>query len=678
MMKSKLWYSALAVGLIQPVWASDTNPLPVLVVTATGAEQSGNDIPVSTLAISQQDLFAQGSKNLGEALRGEAGVSVGNDSAQGQNPYIRGLGKERIVVLMDGMRLNSGQPAGSVTSMMTLVMAEQLEVVKGGASTLYGTGALGGVVNVRLPQARFDELSARANAGAAMADDRRYASAVVNAGNQQHALMLGGSKLKTSDYDAPDGTVDNTGYQSGALIGQYRFRINDWQLRLSYQNQADEDLWYPGSSKPHQSNPKTRTQTIRSPEQTRTLTELGMTYATDSQRLDVRAYRQEMKRTIYLWGDWLNDDIMTNDVSFETDGADIRYDHFLSATHTLSAGVNYWELKASPRRMIAQPPTFTQFVNNNPTDDASLDALGYYLQDEWLHDDWTLLTAIRRDRVKADAAAMNNGSQTTGLAHSDTATTGSIAAMYRISDRLRPYARISRAFRAADLRERYESGLRGDGYFYIGSPEVSPEKADQIEIGIKGQDQTLTYQVSAHHQRVNDYISGEIQDHTAVKACGKATFCKKTVNIEHVTLKGMDASLNWQLLEQHQLGAQLSVIRGENNDLEEPLYQMPADEITLSWSSQWNDQWRTDVELRAVDQQDRIATEFSRGLEDETSGFTTLAAGVSWMPHPEHQVRLRGSNLTNRGYHEHQTEGLSGQEIQAPGRNLELSWQGKF
>jgi hemoglobin/transferrin/lactoferrin receptor protein len=60
------------------------------------------------------------------------------------------------VLLVDGMRLNSAQPAGAVGSFMSLGLADRVEVVKGPASVLYGTGALGGAINVLLPQARFE------------------------------------------------------------------------------------------------------------------------------------------------------------------------------------------------------------------------------------------------------------------------------------------------------------------------------------------------------------------------------------------------------------------------------------------------------------------------------------------------------------------------------------------
>ena len=125
-------------------------------VTAKGYAAEDLETPVSTSALDRDELLRRNAQNPGEALRGEPGLAVASDGAQGQNPVIRGLKKESVVLLVDGMRLNSAQPAGAVASFMSLGLADRLEVVKGPASVLYGTGALGGAINVLLPQARFE------------------------------------------------------------------------------------------------------------------------------------------------------------------------------------------------------------------------------------------------------------------------------------------------------------------------------------------------------------------------------------------------------------------------------------------------------------------------------------------------------------------------------------------
>ncbi len=672
----------LAITLISSVPAlADTVTLPRVSVTATGTEQADSETPLSTTTLDEQQLFSKGSPNVGDALRGEAGISVGNDSAQGQNPYLRGLGRERIVLLVDGIRLNSAQPAGSVSSAMTLALAEQLEVVRGSASSLYGTGALGGVINVRLPQARYDEtlLTTRATFGST--DKRRQLTGIINTGNVNHALMLGAAVASVDDYNTPAGTADRTGYDSQSLIGQYRFRLHDTELRLSYQQQQDEDLWYPGSRRPHPS--RNGNIIIHSPQQIRSLLEAGITQAMASGKLDLRIYRQDMERNINAEADWLQRDIITNKVTFETEGADLRYDYPLSEHHHLSAGLNYWEMSANPDRFMAGPPGFDTFVANNPFQDGRITALGAFVQDSLTLGQVQILTALRHDKVDADATSMNNGTRTSGLNHSDRATSGSLAVMYKASDLLRPYVRLSRAFRAPDMRERYESGVRGDGYFYLGSPEIKAETAQQIELGLKGSNPALQYQVALHYQDINDYISGKILRNGAtdpqLPGCSNPNlYCKQSVNLGRATIKGLDASADWQLTEGQWLNMALTVLRGHNNDLNEDLFQMPADELNLGWRIALNDQLQLGAGWRYTARQDRVATQFSRGSENPTDSFNTLDLNLAWQVNTQHDLQLNLTNLTDEEFHEHLTEGQSGTEIKAPGRGLQISWQGQF
>jgi hemoglobin/transferrin/lactoferrin receptor protein len=146
---------AAFVPLALPAFAGEQT-LSTVSVTAKGYATEDLETPVSTTALDREELLRRNAQNPGEALRGEPGLAVASDGAQGQNPVIRGLKKEGIVLLVDGMRLNSAQPAGAIASFMSLGLADRVEVVKGPASVLYGTGALGGAINVLLPQARFE------------------------------------------------------------------------------------------------------------------------------------------------------------------------------------------------------------------------------------------------------------------------------------------------------------------------------------------------------------------------------------------------------------------------------------------------------------------------------------------------------------------------------------------
>ncbi|MBL8426473.1 MAG: TonB-dependent receptor [Dechloromonas sp.] len=665
---------------------ADETTLSAVNVTAKGYAATDLETPVSTTALDREEITRRGGQNLGDALRGEPGIAISNDSAQGQNPTLRGLGKDSIVLLVDGMRFNSAQPAGAIASFMSLGMAERVEVVKGGASVLYGTGALGGAINVLLPQARFTPgVGVEAGASFDSASKGMRGTAVMNASAGDHALMVGASLARIDDYKSPEGTVARTGYDSDSFIGQYRFRLdNQQQIRISAQLHKDEDVWYPGSIQRHPTNPATRTTIVHSPQQERRLLELGYSRKGSGEQplnLDVRVYRQEMERQIYGYANWLNRDIVTNKVTFQTDGIDAKADWLVHPQHLVSFGVNVWEMTGNPDRWQAAPPNFTAFSANNPFQNAKITAVGAYVQDDMRFGKLNVLAGLRYDTVKSSADSMLNGARTTGLDGTDNAFSGSLGAIYEVSPLLRPYANYARAFRAPGMRERYESGVRGDGYFYAGSPEVEAEKADQFELGIKGASNQFVYQVAGYHNRIENYLTGQIlTGAAATAACGgaNASNCKKTVNLGSVTIQGFEANARWQVVSGHWLSAGYSLVRGTNNDLDEPLFQMPADEARLGWLGNVLPGVKADFTLRLVDRQDRIATRFTRGTENATAGFVTADLGATWAFAKNQSLRLAVRNLADKTYHEHQTEGLSGWEIKAPGRSVQLAWRGSF
>ena len=127
------WHGAgLAQEEVQPVAAAQTRArpdatLPGVTVTAKGYAAERESTPMATSVVGRDELARRQAQNVGEALRNEPGLSVNSDSAQGQNPVIRGLKRDSIVLLVDGMRFNSAQPMGAVASFMSLGLAERVE-----------------------------------------------------------------------------------------------------------------------------------------------------------------------------------------------------------------------------------------------------------------------------------------------------------------------------------------------------------------------------------------------------------------------------------------------------------------------------------------------------------------------------------------------------------------------
>ena len=112
-------YAALACAFSSLSYADEAAHLSEVTVTAKGYASANAETPASVTAVEREEWLDRGADNVGEALRGHPGLAVASDGAQGQNPVIRGLKKESVVLLVDGMRLNSAQPAGAIASFMS-------------------------------------------------------------------------------------------------------------------------------------------------------------------------------------------------------------------------------------------------------------------------------------------------------------------------------------------------------------------------------------------------------------------------------------------------------------------------------------------------------------------------------------------------------------------------------
>ncbi|MBP7468474.1 MAG: TonB-dependent receptor [Thauera sp.] len=650
-------------------------------VTAKGYAADTLDTPQ---AVEILQAPAAGGTVAGALLRGKPGLAVQADGAWGQNPVLRGLKKESVVVMVDGVRMNSAQPQGAIASFLDLGLLERAEVVKGPGSVLYGSGAMGGVVHLITPDVGFsaeEQFGGRIGARFSSVDKGVAGAALLTRSSENSALVLGVARRDVDDYRSPDGREDRTGYQSDTLLAKYRHKLNeDLTLRVNLQRHEDEDVWYQGSARTGAGIPvPLGTATIHSPEQRRELYELGVDARLGEGTLSAEVYRQEIFRQIRAFSSTKQRDYVRNDVTFVTDGAKAKYLFPVGQDHLLTFGAELWRMRGDPERYIDNnPPAFDNNMRNDPFDKGEIESAGAFVQDEFTLGDTRIVAGARFDRVTGDAQRKGM-TQTTGLDNADNNLSWSLAAIQPLDESLSAYANLGRAYRAADMRERFEDSARGDGYFHVGNPQLDPEVSTSFELGLKQHGVGLQYQLAAFYTRIDDYIAGRV---TGVVNPQNGLPFKLTENLDKVTIYGIEGSASMPV------GAFVADVgftwlRGENHQDDEPLYQMPAPELTLGIGQPaergfW---WR--AQLRAVTEQDRIATRFSNGTEDATAGFVTADAEFGWQfgkvgAFESAGLAVQLTNLADKRYHEHQTEGVSGNELAAPGRGIALGLNGSF
>jgi vitamin B12 transporter len=146
---------------------NDDAPDDVIIVTATRNEISISDAIVPVTVIGRTQIEQSLSSDLAELLRFEAGLDIARNGGPGQatSLFLRGTESNHTLVLVDGVRINPGTIGGAPIQHIAPELIEQVEIVKGGRSALFGTDAIGGVVNVITRQSSKPHLEVSAGGG---------------------------------------------------------------------------------------------------------------------------------------------------------------------------------------------------------------------------------------------------------------------------------------------------------------------------------------------------------------------------------------------------------------------------------------------------------------------------------------------------------------------------------
>jgi len=142
-------------------WAQQTPELNEVVVTATRIVSPLLETPSAVSVISSADIAASGAHDLAAVIADQSGVVVNDYGTQGatKSVSLRGSTSSQVLVLLDGTRLNSSRDGMVDFSTIPLEIIDRVEILRGGASTMYGTGAIGGVINIITKKAEKPAIS---------------------------------------------------------------------------------------------------------------------------------------------------------------------------------------------------------------------------------------------------------------------------------------------------------------------------------------------------------------------------------------------------------------------------------------------------------------------------------------------------------------------------------------
>jgi len=619
-----------------------------VVVTAVPLKQNADQLvtPVSVLAGSELDDARSGT--IGQTVAGVPGVQTTAFGAGAGRPVIRGLDGSRVSVLSDGL---GSEDVSNVSQDHAVTiepfLADQIEILKGPSTLLYGSGAIGGVVNIvdgRIPEAApANGFGGRAQVNYDSVSDGRTGMFRADLGGDGFALHADGLERRDGDYDIPGRTLDNswvhtkTGAVGGSLLGDWGYLgLSVSRYLNNYGNPAE-----PGD--PATGDPAVRV----SMAQTRYDLKGGL----NAPFAGIDKAEFSVGHTDYAHVEYEGDEAGTR---FTNDANEGR----VQLTHApLGGWVGAFGLQAFDRDFAAVgeesfvPPTKTR-------------GLGLFLTEQKEWDRLKVELGVRGDRQTSDpddgpARDFHPLSVSAGLA-------------WRFDSAWHLSFNLDRAQRAPAEEELFSNGPHAaSATFEIGDANLRKETANQAEIGLHYHSDWVEAKIAAYYNRYDDFIyladTGRVEDDFPVRqwSQGDATF--RGGEAEATFHLARNASGHYDLRVWGDT-VRATLEQGGN------LPRIPAARFgsELSWR---NDDWRASLGAVRYFSQDDVAA-----FETETPGFTLVNARVAWSffndERQSWEAFVNADNLTN------QTARLSTSLIKdqapLPGRNFSVGVRGLF
>lgn len=475
------------------------------------------------------------------------GVSENGQAGIFQTYSIRGIARQRVLTLISGMRIVSERRAGASASFLDPTLMGSVDVLRGPSSSYYGSGALGGVVQL-FPRT-FDGLSAAA--GFHSEGNESYQT--VGWGGSGWSVGL--AHRRAGDSEAADGTFLASDFSqlSGVARKEWQARGLTWEVLAI--GTAGRDIGKPNTRYP-----------VRVTEYTgedHLLLRLGV-HSPGSWRFEAYVHPNQLDTRVVE-----QDRNRRSELTNEAFDLGFNWQRELRPAPGVSArvGVDYFgrrEVTAEERiePLFGQGPARLQ----RSLDGAEEDEGGAYGAVEWGVGRATLLAGGR--------FAWQRQSNAGGSAESDTAWNGFLGAVLPLGKGWEVSGNLGSGLRFPSLSERFFSGVTGRGQV-TGNPTLEPERSLSLDLGVRWYGQALFVAGYLFRTEIDDYIE------RIEAAPGQLTF----VNLTSGTVEGVEVEGGYRFDDAWSLAFGGHRLQGRDAG-GEPLADVPADRVHLgaSWS----------------------------------------------------------------------------------------------
>lgn len=609
----------------------EANPisLPDLVITGSVVARAANEVLRPTSVFAGEDLQRRLAGTLAETLSSEPGLAVSSMGPGSAHPVIRGLSGDRILLLEDGERVGDEFASGpDHATALDASSARRVEVIRGPGAILYGSNALGGVINV----VRDDIPSSVPHhpTGAFTLQGRSVSNA---AGGSLHLtygltdhipVRLELSRRGSGDLKTPAGPLRNTGTDVREISGGASW-VDDWGHAGATFRYYGNDYGIPGGFVGgHKAGVRV--------EMERTATRLRgvIRPAEVFESIEIDA-----GHTWYEHREIEPPDILGTLYERQTLSGEVLARHggwgpFSSGGMGARAS---WEDFGFGGELFTPNSTQTSFavfaleeVNVNPI---RLEA--------GLRYDWA---RVRPDREDPSSRIGHIRERSFGAA------SGSLGALAQLTRSVTVGASVAWAFRTPSVNELFSEGPHLAAYaFEVGNPSLETERGTGIDLFARFAGNRLNAEMTWFHNAISDYVfpleTGELS---------RVRLPIFQFHGEDAVLTGFESALEWAPVGDLTVEAVASYVQGRIEATDEPLPLIPPlqGRFAIGYAPR---NWFVEAETRVAARQDRTGP-----FEDATDGYAVfdLSAGIRITVMGRlNVITLRGENLGNTLYRNH-------------------------
>ncbi|MDO6758812.1 TonB-dependent receptor [Tamlana sp. 2_MG-2023] len=618
-----------------------------------------------------ENLKANGALTLAEGISNIAGVESVTTGLGIGKPVIRGLSSNRVLVFTQGVRLENQQFGGEHGLGINDAGIESVEVIKGPASLLYGSDALGGVLYLN-PEKFAAQDSVEGDVGANYFSNTQGYN--TNVGYKSSAnnfkFLVRGSVAEHSDYETANYRATNTRFKEKDFKAGIGYQVNTFKTEFRY-NVNSAVLGIPEGIGEQSTN---KTPLLPYQDITNHVFSSKSTVFFENSKLDINLG--------YIYNDRkeFEDEHDHDDHNHDHDDHDHDHDdHDDDDEHEHEEAALHMKLKTANYDIKYHLPTLGKFetiVGVQGMNQLNTNYGEEVLIPDATTNDFGVLGVSHIHFKKADVQLglrfdHRNINTLDGLNRNFNSINGALGVKTNLTDNITARVNVATGFRAPNLSELTSDGVHhGTNRYEIGNADLDSEQNIQTDIALEYKSEHFELFANGFYNLVNNYIflspTGTEIDHTAVYEYAQ----------DDAALYGGEFGLH---IHPHPLDwlhfeSSFEMVTGkQRNDDYLPL--IPANSLTnvirAEFEKPWFQKGYTFIKLRTTFDQNNVSQ-----FETPTLGYNLLSAGIGGsfsLFSKELSVVISGNNLTNKTYFDHLSR-LKSEGIYNMGRNITVGF----